>query len=202
MREEAGMGRWVRGLAGALAWALAVSLAPAAPAGAAPARPADEPGAATVVSAAKPAAPPSPEQVAAMRQARRGGHRVEITGLRGESTTTYANPDGTLTTRLSAGPERVKTAQGWRDIDTTLLHDTGGVHPKVVVGALRLSAGGDRALLRATLPGGRRLGLDWPGVLPTPTLQGDTATYRTWSRAGPGGAGAAGRVRAVAGAAA
>jgi hypothetical protein len=117
------------------------------------------------------------EKVAALQQARRSGHRVEVTGLRRESSITFANPDGTFTGHLSSGPERVKTAQGWRDLDPTLARDAGGVHPKVAVGALRLSAGGDRALLRASLPGGRRLGLDWPGVLPSPTLQGNTATY-------------------------
>jgi RHS repeat-associated protein len=170
------MDRGVRVLAGVLAGALVISLAPAVPAAAAPARPA-EVTAAAPTRTATPADPLRAEKVAAIQQARRSGHRVEITGLRGEASTTWANPDGTFTSHLSAGPERVKTAQGWRDIDPTLVADAGGVHPKVVVGTLRLSAGGDRALLRATLPGGRRLGLDWPSVLPSPTLHADTATY-------------------------
>jgi YD repeat-containing protein len=156
--------------------ALVFTMVGMAPAVASPARSNGVP-AAPAKAAAKPADPLRSERAAAIRAARRSGHRVEIVGLRGQSATTWANPNGTLTTHLSTGPERVKTGAGWRDIDPTLVRDSGGMHPKVVVGAMRLSAGGDRALVRATLPGGQRLGLDWPGVLPSPVLRGDTASY-------------------------
>ncbi|HZD72203.1 MAG TPA: hypothetical protein VFA45_25790 [Actinomycetes bacterium] len=70
------------------------------------------------------------EKVAAIQAARRRGHRVEITGLRRESSTTFANPDGTFTSHLSQGPERVKTPAGWREVDPTLVRDAAGVHPQ------------------------------------------------------------------------
>jgi RHS repeat-associated protein len=165
-----------------LAFVLAVTVLVVGPASAAPGRPAATPPSRTAAVNTSTATPTTdatqrPDQVSAQLLARQSGHRVEITGLRTQDTTTWANPDGTLTTQLATGPVRVKTSQGWQDIDTTLVADISAVHPKVAVGGARFSAGGDRALLQATLPGGRRLGLDWPGVLPAPTLQGDTATY-------------------------
>jgi RHS repeat-associated protein len=163
-----------------LAFVLAVTVLGVGPASAAPGRAAATSRTAagnTAVATPTTDDTQRPDQVSAQLLARRSGHRVEVTGLRGADTMTWANPDGTLTSELSTGPVRVKTGQGWQDIDTTLVADASGVHPKMAVGGARFSGGGDRALLQASLPGGRRFGLAWPAVLPAPTLAGDTATY-------------------------
>ncbi|MGH1554642.1 hypothetical protein ACRAWF_30140 [Streptomyces sp. L7] len=50
--------------------------------------------------------------------------RIEILSDRTETGSTYANPDGTLTTEAFAAQIRVKEDGKWEDIDTTL-SDTG-----------------------------------------------------------------------------
>ncbi|MFE9765504.1 DNRLRE domain-containing protein [Streptomyces sp. NPDC005808] len=58
----------------------------------------------------------------AQDKARVSGAKVEVTALRDESTTTYANPDGTFTLTTHAQPIRAKNADGqWQKIDTTLV---------------------------------------------------------------------------------
>ncbi|MEJ8642690.1 hypothetical protein WKI68_17375 [Streptomyces sp. MS1.HAVA.3] len=49
--------------------------------------------------------------------ARTAGHRVEAVSERSETATTWVNPDGTLTTEVSAGPIRFsdQQAKAWRD---------------------------------------------------------------------------------------
>lgn len=108
--------------------------------------------------------------------ARISGERVEITGLRTQTTTTFANPDGTLTTEAASGPIRVRRAEGWVDVDTTLAAVQGAVRPRATVGEVVLSGGGD-SNLASLADGARKVAMRWPGRLPVPTLIGDTATY-------------------------
>ena len=111
------MRRWVGVLAGIVTCVLIVSLLPLAPATTA-ARAAAA--AAPSGAAAKPAVAPPSEEVAALRQARKSGHRVEVTGRRSETTTVWANPDGSLTRKMAAVPERWRDGQGgWHDLDLT-----------------------------------------------------------------------------------
>jgi len=145
-------------------------VAPSIPASAAPP-------AAPVVKAAK--APPvteRPDTVSAVMTARAQGSRVEILDERTESTTTWANPDGTFTTESSSGPIRVRRGDSWAPIDTTLA-DTGvAVTPKAALVPVELSDGGAEPFARVR-QGARSFGLSWSGGLPTPTLKDDTATY-------------------------
>lgn len=117
-----------------------------------------------------------PDQVSALLAARLVGHRVEITDERTESTTTYANPDGTLTTDSFAGPIRVMRDGGWVDVDTTLQETSTGVAPKAVPNKLALSDGGSGDVVDASGSNGT-FGFGWAAKLPKPTLDGDTATY-------------------------
>lgn len=48
------------------------------------------------------------------------GEPVEINELTDEKTQHFANPDGTLTMHAHAQPVRVRSEQGWTDVDTTL----------------------------------------------------------------------------------
>ena len=112
----------------------------------------------------------------AQEYARREGHRVEVTSLRAEASTTYANVDGSLTTEFVTQPIRVRRGDGWVPVDTTLVADAAGVHPRAVPGSLVLSAGGGSTLATISA-GGRSSGLRWAAALPKPRLAGDTATY-------------------------
>jgi len=123
--------------------------------------------------------------------ARLSGKRVEALSERNESTTTWVNPDGSLTSELSAGPVRFQRAGRWVDVDLTLQRGAdGSIRPKAHPEGLRLGApGGSRARSMAetrnasarTLAtlgeGDRQITLQWKGGLPAPTVDGTTVTY-------------------------
>lgn len=111
-------------------------------------------------------------------KARREGRRVELPSRRGESTTTFVNPDGSETVELSAGPVRVRDASGaWRGIDTRLSAAAGRVRPNAVKADVTFSNGGDTTLATLTDSAGRKLTMSWPAALPRPRLDGAAATY-------------------------
>lgn len=102
--------------------------------------------------------------------------QIEILGHRTEDTSTYANPDGTLTVEAFAAQVRVKEDGAWRDIDTTL-SDTGpALTPKTAAAEVVVSDGGDHDLASVSNDG-KRFGLGWQDKLPDPTVDGDTASY-------------------------
>jgi RHS repeat-associated protein len=117
-----------------------------------------------------------PDQVSAALAARLAGHRVEVTSARTESTSTFVNPDGTLTTETFAGPVRTDKDGELVPVDTTLESTDEGVSPVAVPGEVTFSDGGD--VHAATVAGDRgSFGFDWPTSLPEPVLDGDTAVY-------------------------
>ncbi|MEU8761546.1 DNRLRE domain-containing protein [Streptomyces sp. NPDC048659] len=131
--------------------------------------------------------------------ARLSGRRVEARSERTESSTTWANPDGTVTTDAASGPIRFRDgASGeWRDIDVELTKRDGVVaarsHPlglrlggrtpsaqAAKVRASGAAGGADTAevpLVTLAAGEGRELGLSWRGVLPEPVVSGTTARY-------------------------
>ncbi|MFJ2868399.1 DNRLRE domain-containing protein [Kitasatospora sp. NPDC087314] len=180
-----------RTLSGPLALTLALSLA----------------GGAQVAFAAKPQAKPTPGKPptaaatdptgsigAARVAARTTGKRVEAVSERSEISTTWVNPDGTLTTELSAGPVRFLRNGAWTDVDLTLKASAdGSVAPAAHPNAMKLAgAGGKRArtlqesqagaeparTLVSLGSGDDELALQWKGGLPRPELDGPRATYR------------------------
>ncbi|WP_327287977.1 LamG domain-containing protein [Streptomyces sp. NBC_01198] len=135
--------------------------------------------AAATDSAGKDAAGAAKSPQTASQQARTAGKRVEVTGARTEFDTVYANPDGvTYTQDISAVPVRVHTASGgWTAPDATLVrHADGTVGPKAAMVGLTFSGGGSAPMVRITGEGGS-MALSWPGTLPAPQLDGDTAVY-------------------------
>ncbi|MDN3026666.1 DNRLRE domain-containing protein [Streptomyces sp. S.PB5] len=121
--------------------------------------------------------------------------RVEVLERRTESSTTWANPDGTLVTELSSGPVRMLRNGSWVDVDATLTRRAdGSVAAKAHPQELRLAGGGgERAssvTAAATAPdsanrdlvtlgmGSRRMAVQWKGGLPAPTVHGHHAVYR------------------------
>ncbi|MFJ4869629.1 DNRLRE domain-containing protein [Streptomyces sp. NPDC088757] len=125
--------------------------------------------------------------------ARLSGKRVEALSERTETSTTWANKDGSLTTELSAGPVRFRDeATGvWRDVDVELAAQAdGSVASKAHPQGLKLSGktGTAARSLRAaqaaaatdlvTLGEGEEaITLQWRGGLPAPQLDGTRATY-------------------------
>ncbi|GAA0318125.1 hypothetical protein NE235_06615 [Actinoallomurus spadix] len=113
----------------------------------------------------------------ALREARASGDPVEVTEERSETQRLLANPDGSLTLEDYVQPKWVRRAGGWVPIDTTLVRqENGRLQPKAIVAGLSFSGGGDDALVTIA-KGGDELSLAWPWKLPTPILDGDTATY-------------------------
>jgi hypothetical protein len=115
----------------------------------------------------------------AMAQAQETGQSVLATDETTESGSVVANPDGTLTATLGAGPLQEpdpESSTGWSPIDLTLEHVEGTFAPAVSAADTSFSDGGAGAL--ATLDDGSNTYTEnWGSSLPTPQVSGDTATY-------------------------
>ncbi|ELS56626.1 DNRLRE domain-containing protein [Streptomyces viridochromogenes] len=122
--------------------------------------------------------------------ARLSGHRVEALSERTETSTTWANKDGSLTTEMAAGPIRFERDGRWTDVDVELQEVAGGVEPKAHPGGLRLAGrtGTPAKSLKATRTakandlvtlgeGDQQITLQWKGGLPKPKLDGTRAEY-------------------------
>ncbi|MEU1692584.1 DNRLRE domain-containing protein [Streptomyces hirsutus] len=125
--------------------------------------------------------------------ARLSGKRVEALSERTETSTTWANKDGSLTTELTAGPVRFEdgVTGKWRDVDLDLVRgDDGTVEPMAHPGGLRLAgrSGTPAKSLKAAQQakatdlvtlgeGDQQITLQWKGGLPEPRLDGTRAEY-------------------------
>ncbi|MET8138621.1 sugar-binding protein, partial [Streptomyces sp. NPDC005251] len=119
--------------------------------------------------------------------ARLSGKRVEALSERTETSTTWVNANGSLTTELSAGPVRFKDAGKWRSVDLDLRAVGGRVEPKAHPRGLSLGGGQATAGVRRSVSavhdlvtlgeGDRQITLQWKGDLPKPKLKGNRATY-------------------------
>ena len=127
-------------------------------------------------SAAAPVAA-RPDRPSALLTARVQGSRVEILSERTETSSTYANPDGTLTTELSSGPIRFRdSSAGWRDVDVTLEQAADGsvrarAHPLGLALAGPGGAPGKARDLVRLSAAGREVALQWRGRLPRPVVE-------------------------------
>ncbi|MEU2620945.1 DNRLRE domain-containing protein [Streptomyces sp. NPDC007157] len=120
----------------------------------------------------------APDAASALATARLRKRKVEILDQLTAKTTTWANPNGSLTTRSYAAPIRFKRAGQWVDVDTTLHMTAGGsVAPKAQSNGLVLAPGGKNAVLAGMGSGKHRVAVGWKGTLPKPSIKGTTATY-------------------------
>lgn len=102
---------------------------------------------------------------------------VEIKSARSETTTEYANPDGSVTRDMRAFPIRAMTEDGWKKTDYELeVGADGFVRPKVSSESIALSGGGSDALI-STKISSVQLTQAWHEELPTPSLDENKATY-------------------------
>jgi RHS repeat-associated protein len=122
--------------------------------------------------------------------ARLSGKRVEALSERTETSTTWVNKDGSLTTEMSAGPVRFERDGDWVDVDVELRESGDGVEPVAHPRGLRLAgrtgtpakslkaAQGSKAVDLVTLgEGDEQITLGWKGGLPEPKLEGTRAEY-------------------------
>lgn len=137
-------------------------------------------------------------EAAALAAARRCGAQVRVGDATTEMATTWANPDGSLSTQMDSGPVRFRRDGAWVDLDADLQRESDGtVSPQAHPGGLDLFGGdtsatrgepGDRALVTVdasrgegtVVPAGgadSSISLNWKGGLPQPVLDGDSATY-------------------------
>ncbi|WP_169454479.1 LamG-like jellyroll fold domain-containing protein [Catelliglobosispora koreensis] len=113
----------------------------------------------------------------ALRQAKACKSKVEILGLRTEKAKFFANPDGTQSFEIAATAKRVRKDGAWRDIDTTLKKEKDGRWAPKAAADVSFSNGGPGPFVVSNVDG-KRFELSWPGTLPAPEIQGNTATYR------------------------
>ncbi|WP_370961913.1 DNRLRE domain-containing protein [Amycolatopsis sp. cg9] len=148
-------------------------------------------GAATVIetvatAAQAPVAPvhveSRPDVVSAAVSARAQGSRVEVESLRTETSTTWSNPEGTLTTEAHGAPIRFKDTTGrWRPVDLAWRKNADGTvapagHPMgLALGRKNAKAG--TAFVAAASDPARQVEWLTPWTLPEPVLDGTKATY-------------------------
>ncbi|WP_330456412.1 DNRLRE domain-containing protein [Streptomyces sp. NBC_00820] len=120
------------------------------------------------------------DAASALSEASDTGEPVHITGLDDEFSTTYANPDGTLTTQLSEGQQRIAHADGtYAPVDLTLRRvGKHGWMPRNSPVPVVISGGGSRTAATMTKSDGSKVGVGWPSRLPAPKVHGGVATYR------------------------
>ncbi|MFE0627227.1 RHS repeat-associated core domain-containing protein [Streptomyces sp. NPDC058864] len=151
------------------------------------------PGKAPGLAAKKAAVTQAADIASARVAARLSGKRVEALSERTETSTTWVNRDGSLTTEMAAGPIRFRDeASGkWRPVDLELVRAAdGSVAPKGHPLGLRLAGkSGTRASsLKAAQSakatdlvtlgeGENQITLQWKGGLPAPKLEGTRAEY-------------------------
>jgi RHS repeat-associated protein len=123
-----------------------------------------------------------PDVVSAAVSARAQGSRVEVESLRTETSTTWSNPEGTLTTEAHGAPIRFKDSTGrWRPVDLTWRKNADGTvaptgHPMgLALGRKNAKAGA--AFVAAASDPGRQVEWLTPWTLPEPVLDGTKATY-------------------------
>ncbi|WP_246156794.1 DNRLRE domain-containing protein [Streptomyces xiamenensis] len=127
--------------------------------------------------------------------------QVEALSERTETSTTWVNPDGSLTTDLSAGPIRFENEAGeWEPVDVTLVRrDDGSLAAKSHPAGLTLA--GEEGAVATTLAsaaaapardlvhlgdGDEKVILQWKGGLPEPIIEGDEKTVARYPEALPG----------------
>ncbi|MDK1473901.1 DNRLRE domain-containing protein [Streptomyces sp. 549] len=139
----------------------------------------------------KPAATQAADIASAKVAARLSGKRVEALSERTETSTTWVNKDGSLTTEMSSGPIRFQRDGQWVDVDVDLVRRSDGsveaqAHPAGLSlagkgGALPKSlAAAAKAPARDLVTLGsddEQITLQWRGGLPAPKLDGTRATY-------------------------
>jgi RHS repeat-associated protein len=140
---------------------------------------AEVPSAIKAPTSTKPAAKvtSAPNEMSALVAAARQHSPVTIDSSLTSDSVTVANPDGSLTLHRDAGPVRVRQADGsWANVDLNWQAAGGHVVETMPATAVTLSGGGD-STIASVAAGDGSIDVNWDGQLPTPFLNGTTATY-------------------------
>ncbi|MCW7991694.1 hypothetical protein XF35_42530, partial [Streptomyces platensis subsp. clarensis] len=139
-----------------------------------------------------PAVTEAADLASARTAAKLSGKKIEALSERSETSTTWANPDGSLTSELFGGPVRFERDGVWTDVDVRLRKaPDGDIEPVAHPNGLELSAGGGGAKPRSLDAsqraaahdlvtrgeGDQQITLQWKGGLPAPQLNGTRARY-------------------------
>lgn len=128
-------------------------------------------------AAQQPASAGPKSRPTALDEARRTGRSVVVEAEGDANEAVLANPDGSLSSQISAAPQRVRVGDRWEQLDTTLHAGDGArVAPRHSPVSLSFSPGGDRDLVSLGRHG-RSVALRWPAPLPKPVIDGDAARY-------------------------
>lgn len=110
--------------------------------------------------------------------ARATGEPVPVVGMITPTEQTLAMPDGTMRYEASSVPVRVERGGDWVPVDTTLASTGEWFEPIASAAPVRFSSGGTDRLAQVQAESGEWITEIWPyGILPTPAVEGDTATY-------------------------
>jgi hypothetical protein len=118
-------------------------------------------------------------EAGALALASESGREVVVSALTDGRTLVVAEPgSGLLRAELSVDVERVPDGEGgWRAPSARLVEGSDGLlRPEAAAVDYAVSGGGDGAFVEVSTAGG---GVSWgfPGVLPAPAVDGDTATF-------------------------
>ncbi|MEU3563009.1 ricin-type beta-trefoil lectin domain protein [Kitasatospora sp. NPDC006786] len=123
---------------------------------------------------------PRPAELAII-EAKKIGKDVPVPSLTDEFSTMVATPSGRLRQERHLDAQRVKRADGsWAALDDTLLKRTDGtLTPAAASEDLVISGGGSSTLATMTTRDGKQfaVGSPFPGPLPAPTVNGNSALY-------------------------
>lgn len=124
----------------------------------------------------------------ALARAKKDRKPVEVVGQRQAASTTFANPDGTMSVSLSQRPTRAEKAGEWVPIDTTLVKNAKGrLEPRATSSKVTLRATASSTSLSTST---KELAPAEPGAEPNaPTADvepgvetGRPTTWRFWIR--------------------
>ncbi|MEU6134756.1 LamG domain-containing protein [Nocardioides sp. NPDC047086] len=94
-----------------------------------------------------------------------------------------AVPGEGLVVESTVDPVRIQRGEDWVDVDPSLASaGDGRLVPAATIADMTISGNGEGALVEIAAPGGESLALSWPaeyGDLPTPTVEGDLAVYKS-----------------------
>ncbi|WP_231607946.1 LamG-like jellyroll fold domain-containing protein [Streptacidiphilus albus] len=116
----------------------------------------------------------------AAAQARTTGRAVTVDALTTPTEAVLAEPSGKFMLSANPLPVRVARAGGWVPVDLDLARNSDGMWAPgaTAYGTVEFSAGGNGPLA-VTRSAGTSLTLTWPTTLPAPSVEGQTATYRS-----------------------
>lgn len=114
----------------------------------------------------------------AQAEAQATGEAVVVDELTSPTELTSAMPDGTMQYEVATRPVRAEKDGDWVPVDMDLVREGEWLVPSASAVPVRFGPGGSNVVAQVQADSGEWVSETWPyGDLPTPTVDGDTATY-------------------------